>query len=167
MYDFTIQLRDSRIKSLIIDGLCEMVKYKHYPHSFLDENVIWTVWEDHLIINFDMNVPQQKELYDIIPGYYKGPDHKILLKISHFVKVIYPNIVSSRLLRTVSMGDSSGYIYVYHWEVRLSDDTSIAYENTVSRMDLIKGEPYYNKIIQQRALVKYLWTMNMSLASKS
>ncbi len=158
---------DKLYKPLIIKWLCKQFNYQYYPHSFKDQWILWSIWEGMLTISFDGRQDEHNKLLSLIHPRFLGiPQYKTLkivneknfyLQLNHLLNIDYPAIVGHELLSTEKHKDDDGDVfYTYKWNVFLADGTSVIYNNMVDKMDLIKSDFVYNKIIQERAFTEFL-----------
>lgn len=157
---------DKRMKPLILKWLCDLFEYKGYPHSFRDQWINWTVWDNQLSISFDLRQPEQIRLLSLIHPRFRGVpqngtliivnENNFYLTLDRIGKINYPNINGFKLLHKTKRTDDGDIFYSYDWEVMLDDNTSIAYHNQTEKMDLKHRDFIYDSTIEQRFFVNML-----------
>ena len=158
---------DKEIKPLILKWLCSKFGYEDYPHSYRDQWIEWNIWDGTLSIRFDSRQGEQIKLLSLMPCQLKGTPQcgtlKIVntdcfyLQLKDAISLKYPEIINSKLLRKDKHTDNDGdTFYSYHWEVFLSDNTSIRYKNQKDVMDLERRSFSYDCTIQERDFVDFL-----------
>lgn len=162
---------DKKYKPVILKWLSDLFGYNDYPHSFTDQFINWSVWDGELSIRFDLRAYEQAKLLSLIHPRFLGCPQKgtlkvvneksFYLKLNDLLNIEYPEITSSKLInKKTHIDEDQDIFYTYSWEVFLSDNTSILYNNQKNNMDMVKGDFIYNSIIQERAFIKFLDTIN-------
>lgn len=158
---------DKKVKPLILTWLADLFGYKDYPHSFKDQYINWSIWDNHISVSFDLRQEEQVKLISLMHPRFLGAIQSGTLKIvnekcfymdiERLGHIKYPKIINSKRTNKTSHKDNDGDIfYTYDWEVFLEDETSIYYHNQTDKMDLEYKGFTYNSIIQERFFVNYL-----------
>jgi len=159
-------------KSKVLDWLSAMVNHT-FNHHFSDKWINVNIWNNDLTISFDSRQENQVELFNKLPDNIKGciqrntnkrvNEKTLYFKVSEICNIIYPDIVSNKLIKKTKHQSGSGgwidvgeYFYTYDWEVLLSDNTTINYNNQEPKMDMIKGDYSFNRRIQEREFKKLI-----------
>ena len=169
---------EDKYKAKILDWLASIVNHK-FQHHFSDKWVSVNLWDNYLSISLDFRQQNQIELFNLLPEEFKGTrqhrtnklvnENILYFKIDDVCNIKYPEIISSKLLEVTKHQSGSGgwidvgeFFYTYDWEVFLSDNTTIIYNNQKDTMDMIKGDYIYNKTIQEREFKKFLDSISNS-----
>lgn len=158
---------DKKNKPLIIDWLCGLFGYENYPHSFKDQWINWSVWDNDLSISFDTRQPEQVKLLSMIhPCFLGTPQYRTLkivnektfyLSVDKIGDLKYPKITTHKLLNKDKHTDNDGdTFYTYDWEVFLDDNSSIHYHNQNHIMDMKYRDFIYDATLQERFFTEFL-----------
>lgn len=158
---------DKKYKPLILEWLARTFGYENYPHSFKDQWINWTIWDNILTVSFDFRQDEQKKLFDHIPDRLKGCPQSRTLKIvnenSFYVPIVsifrkeYPLIITSKLVNKIKHVDNDGDIFfVYYWRVELANGKAISYSNQAEKMDLAYRSYSYDHYIDTMNFCHFL-----------
>ncbi len=164
---------DKTYKPLILKWLCKLFGYENYPHSFKDQWINWHIWDGLLVVGFDLRQEEHKKLLSLIHPRFIGipqyqtlkivNEHNFYLELNQLLNIEYPNIVGHELIsKNLEKGGSGGWtsesdnFYTYDWNVFLEGGDSLLYHNQKPKMDLLKGDFIYNKMIQEREFLLFI-----------
>lgn len=158
-------LEQGKYKPIILDWLSRVYDFGKYEHSFKDQWINLSVY-DEVSISFDKRVPEQLALLNALPARIKGAiqsnslkivnNDTVYIPISKIVTIDYPTIKSVELFYTDKSKDNDGDPFEdYTYKLHLSDGT-ILWSLSQDKNEPISMEYSFRWDIQQRAFLKHL-----------
>lgn len=166
-------MKSDNHKSKILDWLSSLVNHS-FEHHFSDKWISVDIWDNIVSISLDLRQPNQLELFNKLPKENKGclqkgtgklvNEQTLYFKLSDICEIEYPTIVSHKLIKRNEHQESEkggwyivgSYWYSYDWELTLSDNTTIQYNNQKNKMDLKESSRIFKNIIQEREFFKFI-----------